>query len=145
MFIIIVFWLWCDWPSGLLFFVPSLLLSMLMLSSLLTFFVCFFVLFHSCCSHARVFWKHSCLSSPCPIAILNVTFLFSRGEIVCLGRSLTYQNQTKLNCSLSQNLWSHYVCVIEVLNAHQSVIERVSEWFLFRFKFEINLKFPSRA
>ena len=25
--------------------------------SLLTFFVCFFVLFHSCCSHARVFWK----------------------------------------------------------------------------------------
>ena len=41
--------------------------------------------------------KHSCMSSPCPIAILNGTFIFSRGEIVCLGRSLV--NQIKLNFS----------------------------------------------
>ena len=49
-------------------------------------------------------WKHLCMSSPCPIAILNGTFLFSRSEIVCnLGRSFVYQNQIKLNsCSNTQ-------------------------------------------
>ena len=41
--------------------------------------------------------KHSYMSSPCPIAILNGTFPFSRGEIVCLGRGIVYQNQIKLN------------------------------------------------
>ena len=63
---------------------------------LLTFFVCFFVLFRSCCSHARVFGKHSCMSSQCQIAIVNGNFFFSGGEIVCLGRSFVYQNQIKL-------------------------------------------------
>ena len=48
LFIIIVFWLGCDRPSGLLMFVPALLL---------TIFVCLFVLFRSCCSHACVFGK----------------------------------------------------------------------------------------
>ena len=48
MFIIIVFWVGCDRPSRLLFFVPDFLL---------TFFVCFFILFPSCCSHAWVFGK----------------------------------------------------------------------------------------
>ena len=55
LFIIILFWLGCDRPSGLLLFVPALLLSIL--ASLLTIFICFFVLFRSCCSHARVFEK----------------------------------------------------------------------------------------
>ena len=41
-------------------------------ASLFTFFLCFFVLFHSCCSHARVFGKHSCMTSTFPIAILNI-------------------------------------------------------------------------
>ena len=48
MFIIIVFWLCDDRPSGLFFFVPAFLLSL---------FVCFVILFNSCCSHARVFAK----------------------------------------------------------------------------------------
>ena len=42
LFIIIVFWLGCDRPSGLPFFAPH---------------VSFFILFHSCCSHALVFGK----------------------------------------------------------------------------------------
>ena len=48
LFIIIVFWSGSDRPSGLLLFVPG---------SLVTIFVCFFVLFRFCCSHARVFGK----------------------------------------------------------------------------------------
>ena len=40
-------------------------------------FSCFFVLFHSCCSHARVFGKQSCMSSSFPIATLNGTCFFS--------------------------------------------------------------------
>ena len=55
LFIFIVFWLGCDMPSGLFLFLPTLLLSIF--TPLLTIFVCFFVLFRSCCSHARVFGK----------------------------------------------------------------------------------------
>ena len=57
MFINIVFGLGCDRPSGLLLFVPALLPSFHTHTSLLTFFPCFFVLFHSCRSHAGVFGK----------------------------------------------------------------------------------------
>ena len=53
----IIFWLGSDRPSGLLFFVPALLLSMHTHVSLLTFFVCFFILFHSWCVHERAFGK----------------------------------------------------------------------------------------
>ena len=56
LFIIIVFWLGCDRPSGLLLFVPALLLSILTPLFLPSSSV-FFVLFRSCCSHARVFGK----------------------------------------------------------------------------------------
>ena len=56
LFIIIVFWLGCDRPSGLLFFRAGFA-SFHTHVTLLTFFVCFFILFHSCCSHARVFGK----------------------------------------------------------------------------------------
>ena len=54
MFIIIVFWLGSDRPSGLRLFVPALLLSILTLLFLPYSSVS---LFHSCCSHARVFGK----------------------------------------------------------------------------------------
>ena len=45
-------------------------------SPLLTFFLCFIVLFQSCCSHAQVFGRTlmphgSCICSPFSIAILN--------------------------------------------------------------------------
>ena len=70
MFIIIAFWLGCDMPSGLLFFVPALL------SVLTPFFVClsYFVL---AVPMRECLGKHSCMSSPFPIAILNDTCFFS--------------------------------------------------------------------
>ena len=51
--IIIVFWLGRDKPSGF-FFMPALLLSILTSIFLPSFF---YILFHSCYSHARVFGK----------------------------------------------------------------------------------------
>ena len=96
MFIIYVFWLECDRPSGLLF-VPALLLSILT-SLFLTFSSVSLSYFILAVPMRQCFGKHSCMSSPCPITILNGTFLFSRGEIVCnLDRSFVYQNQIKLN------------------------------------------------
>ena len=78
------------------FFVPALLLSILtplfLPSSSVS--VSFFVLavpMRDCLG------KHSCMSSPCPIAILNGTFFFSRVEIVYMGWSFVYQNQIKFN------------------------------------------------
>ena len=78
MFIFIVFWLGCDGPSGLLFFVPALTLFHTH-ASLLTFFVCFFILFHSCAIR-ECLGKHSCMSSPFPTAILNGTYFFSEAK-----------------------------------------------------------------
>ena len=54
MFINIVYLCGSDRPFGLLYIVPAVFLP---ISSLLAFFVCLFVLFHSSCSHARVFGK----------------------------------------------------------------------------------------
>ena len=81
LFIIIVFWLGCDRPSGLLLFVPALLLSILALLFLPSSSVSLssFVL---AVPMRECLGKHSCMSSPFPIAILNGTFIFSRGEIV---------------------------------------------------------------
>ena len=79
MFIIIVFCLLCDMPSGLLIFVPALLLSI----RLSSYHLClFFVLFSSCCFHAQVFGKtlvHEFRISYCHTEWF---LLFSRGEIV---------------------------------------------------------------
>ena len=72
MFIIIVFRLGCDRPSGLLLFVPAVLFSTLTplfcpsSSVSLTYFV-LAVPMRECLG------KHSCTSSPFPIAILNGT------------------------------------------------------------------------
>ena len=57
MFIIIIFWLGCDRPSGIISFVPALLLSILDHALFLPSSSVIFILFHSCCSHARVFRK----------------------------------------------------------------------------------------
>ena len=100
MFIIIVFWLGCDRPSGLILFVPSLLLSILtpLFLPYSSVSLSYFVL----ALHMReCLGKHSCMSSPCPIAILNGTFLFSGEEIVCnLGQSFVYQNQIKTELTI---------------------------------------------
>ena len=57
LFIVIVFWLGCDRPSIGTSFFRARFASFHTHASLLVFFICFFVLFHSCCSHARVFGK----------------------------------------------------------------------------------------
>ena len=97
LFIVALFWLGCDKLSGLLLFVPALLLSILtplfLPSSSVS--LSYFAL---AISMRECLGKHSYMSSPCPIAIPNGTFLFSRGEIVCnFPRSFVYQNQIKLN------------------------------------------------
>ena len=97
LFIIIVFWLGCARPSGHLLFKPALLLSILtplfLPSSSVS--LSYFVL---AVPMRECLGKHSCMRSPCPIAILNGTFLFSRGELVCnFGWSLIYENKIKLN------------------------------------------------
>ena len=54
-------------------------------------------LFHSCCSHARVFGKTLAHEFPISYSHTEWYLHFSRGEIVCLGRSFVYHNQIKLN------------------------------------------------
>ena len=75
LFLIIIFWLGCDRPSGLVFFVPVLLLSILTplflpsSSVSLSYFVLAVPMLE--CSG-----KHSCMSAPFAIAILNCTCFF---------------------------------------------------------------------
>ena len=79
LFIIIVFWLGCDRPSELLLSVPALLLSILkplfLPSSSVS--MSYFVL---AVPMRECLGKHSCMSSPCPIAVLNGTFLFREAK-----------------------------------------------------------------
>ena len=76
---IIVFRLGCDRPSGLLLFVPAVLFSILTplfcVSSSVS--LSYFVL---AVPIRKCLGKHSCISSPFPIAILNGTFLFREAE-----------------------------------------------------------------
>ena len=69
----------CDRPSGLLLFVPALLLSILTplfcVSSTVS--LSYFVL---AVPMPKCLGKHSCMSSPCPIAILNGTLLFREAK-----------------------------------------------------------------
>ena len=75
MFIIIVFWLGSDRLSGLLFFVPDLLLSLLtpLFLSSSSVYLSYFIL---AVPMRECLGKHSCMSSPFPIAILNGTLFF---------------------------------------------------------------------
>ena len=81
MFVIIVFWLVIVRPSGLLSFVPALLLSTLtpiFLSSSsisLSYFILAVLML-------EYLGKHSCMSSQFPIAILNGTLIFSRNDMI---------------------------------------------------------------
>ena len=103
------------------FFVPALLLSMLTPLSLPSSSVSLYC-FVLGVPMRECLGKHSCVSSPCPIAILNVTFLFSRGEIVCnLGRSFVYQNQTKLNYCLALGLLSTFRTHFTSFHIHYSL------------------------
>ena len=55
-------------------FAPALLFFRTRASLLAS--VCFFILFRSCCSHARVLGERSCMSSTFPVAVLSGTFFF---------------------------------------------------------------------
>ena len=57
--------------KGLIFFVPSVLY-------MFTLLLCFFVIFRSSVIMQKCLGKHSCMSSPFPIAILNGTCFFAR-------------------------------------------------------------------
>ena len=57
-----------------IFFVPPVQLSIH--ASLLTFFICFVILFPFAVPMRDCFRKYSCMSSPFPIAILNATLFF---------------------------------------------------------------------
>ena len=76
MFIIIVFRLGCDKPSGLLLFVPAVLFFHTH-ASLLSVFVCLIVLFNSCCPHARVFGKTLVHEFPISYSHTECYFLIS--------------------------------------------------------------------
>ena len=100
LFIIIEFRFGCDRPSGLLLFVPAVLFSILTplfcVSSSVS--LSYFVL---AVPMRKCLGKHSCMSSPCPIAILNFTFPFSRGEIVYRPKlRLSKSNLTRNNILL---------------------------------------------
>ena len=69
------------------FFFRELFASFHTHASLLAFFVCFFILFHSCCSHARVFGKTIVHESLFPTAILNGT-CFSDSESTSAQKSV---------------------------------------------------------
>ena len=79
MFIIIVFRLGCAMPSGLLLFVPAVLFSIItpLFCPSSSVSLSYFVL---AVPMRKCLGKHSCMSSPCPIAILNGTFLFREAK-----------------------------------------------------------------
>ena len=90
MFIIIIFWLGCDRPSGHIFFVPALLFSILTPlflppSSLLRPSLSYLIL---AVPMRKCLVKHFCMSSPFPVAILNGAFFF---------RSVKAMNNWKLS------------------------------------------------
>ena len=95
-FIIFVFWLGCDRLSGLLLFVPALLLSILtpLLLPTSSVSLSYFVL----AVPMRVFGKTLVYEFPMSYSHNEWYLPFSRGEIVCnLGGSFVFQNQIKLN------------------------------------------------
>ena len=80
MFIIILFWLGSDRPSGLFFRARKT--SFHTHASLLTVFVCFFILFHSCCSHTRVFGKTLVHKFPISYSYTEWYLRYSRNDMI---------------------------------------------------------------
>ena len=69
----------CNRPSGLLF--CARFTSFHTHTSLLTFFVCFCILFHSCCSHAHVFMKTLVHEFPISYSHIECYLFFSDSVI----------------------------------------------------------------
>ena len=78
------------------FFVPALLLSILTLLFLpSSVSLSYFIL---CCSHARCLGKHSCMSSPFPIVILNSTCFFPTVQLQV--NNVYSEQKTRNSCAL---------------------------------------------
>ena len=111
MFIIVVFWLGCDRPSGLLFFRARFAFFQSH-TSLLTSFICFCILFHSWCSHARVFGKTLVHEFPMSYSHTEWYLPFSRGEIV-------YRLRLRLSQSnLTNYYYYYYLWILPVISLH---------------------------
>ena len=74
-------WLGCDRPSGLPFF-HARFISFHTHTSLLTVF-CFFILFHSCCSHAWMFGKTLVREFPMSYSHTEWYIIFSDSATTC--------------------------------------------------------------
>ena len=81
----------CSYAVGTSFFLRAVLLSTFIL--LFTFFLCFYVLFHFCCSQAQAF-ENSCTSSTFSMAILNGT---------CSLRSAKSALRSEAECCLTKS------------------------------------------
>ena len=77
---IILFSFGCDGKSGHLFFRARF--TSFHHAFLLSVFVCFFILFHSCCSHARVFGKTLAHEFPIFYSHTKWYLLFSRNDMI---------------------------------------------------------------
>ena len=111
MFIIVAFWLGCVTPSGLIFFVTALLLSILtpLFLPSSSVFLSYFIL---AVPMRECLGKHLCTSSPFPIAILNGTFYFRQAKKSLLWQKLrlsksnrTTTTATVLFQGISQGMW----------------------------------------
>ena len=103
MFIIIVFWLGCDRPSGLFFFVPALLLSILtpLFFPSSSFSLSYFVL---AVPMRECLGKNSCMSSTFPIAILNGTCFFQTVQLQVHDVYSERKNRNNLSTSKPEPL-----------------------------------------
>ena len=110
MFIIIVFWLGCDRPLGLPFFVPALLLSIFTPLFLHYIFVCFFVFILSCCSHAWVFRETLVHEFPmsCSHTEWYLHFFARRNSLFGPKIRLSKSNYTKLKFLLCVKLLARF-------------------------------------
>ena len=100
------FWLGCDRPSGL--FSSSRFASFYTHAILLTFFVCFLILFYSYCSHARVFARTFVHEFPNSNSHTHWYRHFSRTTRLKLSKSRlskTNYNNSNDNNSNNNNNW----------------------------------------
>ena len=79
-------------------------------ASFLAFFVCIFVLFHSCCSHALVFGKTLLHQLIMFYSHTEWYFPFFKRRNSLFGPSFVYQNQIKLNYFVTHLLFCIYFC-----------------------------------
>ena len=86
-YIIIIFWFGSDMPSWLLFF-HARFTSFHTHASLLTVFVCFFILFNSYCSRARVFGKTLVHEFPISYSNTEYYFFLSDSSTTCAQETL---------------------------------------------------------